>query len=595
MLHNIGIKCPTLALYAENTYKNPSDLYIENTTKENNSRVTVIKSKEGTTQGDPIAMAMYAIGLSVLQDKISYDKTRVKQVAYADDLSGAGKITDLKDWWDMVIEHGPTIGYTPNAAKSVLIVKPELYNLAIQTFRDSEIVITKEGQRHLGAVIGTQQFKEEYVKNKVAGWVREVTTLSTIAKTEPHAAYTAYTNGLQHRWNYVMRTIPDISPLLEPLEEAIRSDFIPTLIKSVTLTDDERKLIALPPRLGGLGITSPTMRSNDENANSIKLTQSLTEKIVAQDTNGEVDQTMISEIKKQISRDRHQAQTIMLNDLMNRFPPDKTRKIIAAQETGASNWLTALPIRSKGFSLNKQEFIDAVALRYDWPVEGLPHTCVCGHLNNANHSMRCKRGGFICIRHDEVRDLTANMLREICQNVTTEPMLLPLHGENLTHNTANTSNEARVDISARGFWTRRQQAFVDIRIFDPTASCYEDMTLDAAHKRNEQDKIRAYRERIQNVDHGSFTPLVFTTSGGMSPSARSFYSRLAETMAEKKHQPRNKTIAWMRCRLSFSLLRSALLCLRGTRHASRANTDITNLDYESIVEESGIPTDHTQW
>ncbi|KAG0712340.1 Transmembrane protein 268 [Chionoecetes opilio] len=57
-------------------------------------------------------------------------------------------------------------------------------------------------------------------------------------------------------------------------------------------------------------------------------------------------------------------------------------------------------------------------------------------------------------------------------------------------------------------------------------------------------------------------PLVFTTSGGMGPKAKCFYSRLADIMAEKKHQPRSHVVAWMRCRLSFSLLRSALLCLR---------------------------------
>ena len=89
MLHNISIKCPSLAMYVENTYKNPTDLYLNN-----KGKVKVLKSMEGTTQGDPVAMAMYALGLSVLQKEISHEKTRVKQVAYADDLSGAGKISD---------------------------------------------------------------------------------------------------------------------------------------------------------------------------------------------------------------------------------------------------------------------------------------------------------------------------------------------------------------------------------------------------------------------------------------------------------------------------------------------------------------------
>lgn len=591
MLHNINIKCPSLAMYVKNTYKEPSNMYINN---RNNNSVKVVQSLEGTTQGDPVAMAMYAIGLSVLQDKIVFGKTNVKQVAYADDLSGAGKITDIKGWWDLVNENGPTIGYTPNAAKSVLIVKPELYNLGVEIFNGSGVSITKEGQRHLGAVIGTEEFKKEYIEEKVLKWVKEVEVLADIAKTEPHAAYSAYTHGLQHQWRFVMRTIPGISPLLRPLENSIRDALIPALLRSHTLGDEERRLLALPPRLGGMGITSPERLAEMENLNSISLTRSLTDKIIAQDVHGEIDFSAVNQHKKQIAMDRQQAQKNDLEHLISVLPADTTRKVHTAQETGASNWLTSLPIKAKGFSLNKQEFVDAVALRYGWPVEGIPITCACGSPNDVNHTMTCKKGGFVCIRHDEVRDLTANMLREVCHDVSTEPTLLPLDGEHLRYRTANTTNEARVDVSARGFWTRGQRAFMDIRIFDPMASCHRQLSLEAAHQRNEQEKIRAYGERIQHVDQGSFTPLVFTTSGGMGPKARCFYSRLADRMAEKKHQPRSHIVAWMRCRLSFSLLRSALLCLRGTRYSAPTATDISDLDYEVSVVESDISVDRRE-
>ena len=146
----------------------------------------------------------------------------------------------------------------------------------------------------------------------------------------------------------------------------------------------------------------------------------------------------------------------------------------------------------------------------------------------------------------------------------------------------------RVDVSARGFWMRGQRAFCDIRVFDPMAPCYQNLTLAAAHERNEQEKLRAYEERIINVDHGSFTPLVFTTSGGLGPRAKAFYARLAEVMAEKKQQPRSSVTAWMRCRLSFSLLRSALLCLRGTRSLPPKFSTVEGLDYEVAVSDSRI-------
>ncbi|KAG0727558.1 hypothetical protein GWK47_034442 [Chionoecetes opilio] len=100
------------------------------------------------------------------------------------------------------------------------------------------------------------------------------------------------------------------------------------------------------------------------------------------------------------------------------------------------------------------------------------------------------------------------MLREVCRDVTTEPTLLPLNGEHVQYRTANTTNEARVDVSARGFWTRGQRVFMDIRIFDPMAACYQRIPLEAAHQKNEREKIRSYGDRIRNVDHGTFTLLV---------------------------------------------------------------------------------------
>ena len=585
-LHNIKVKCPSFAQYVENMYKEPASLFVSNGIQRGSNEMEVILSSEGTTQGDPVAMAMYALGLLNLQQNIKYDETRVKQVAYADDLTGAGKIEDLRKWWDTVIEHGPKVGYFPNANKSVIIVKPNLLEQAQEAFINTSIKITKEGERHLGAVLGTESFKEKYVKDAVATWVKETDLLAQFAVTEPQAAYTAFTFGMKHKWNYLMRTVPNIGPLLEPLEEVINGRFIPAISNGHFPSERERRLVALPPRMGGLGIPNPQELAHVEFQNSARLTASLTENIIAQDEQREVNDADIRVIRSDIAKNRELRQKSELQNIMELLPDHTQKKVAMTHEVGASNWLTALPIRAKGFSLNKKEFTDAIALRYGWPLDGLPMQCTCGTPFNANHAMVCKKGGFVCMRHDEVRDLTTQMLREVCRDVTVEPQLLPLEGERLTYRTSNAANDARVDVSARGFWTRGQRAYFDIRIFDPSARCYQELSLEASHRRNEQEKRRKYEERIQNIDHGSFTPLVFTTSGGMGPAAAAFYARLAEVMAEKKQQPRSSVVAWMRCRLSFSLLRSALLCLRGTKTtAPRPRADI---DFEAAVVDSRI-------
>ena len=77
--------------------------------------------------------------------------------------------------------------------------------------------------------------------------------------------------------------------------------------------------------------------------------------------------------------------------------------------------------------------------------------------------MSCKKGGFVSIRHKDLKDLTAKMFSEICKDIEIEPKLTPLTSKGLGSSTANTVNEARFDIRARGFWERGQQSFLDLR------------------------------------------------------------------------------------------------------------------------------------
>ena len=97
---------------------------------------------------------------------------------------------------------------------------------------------------------------ENYVRRKV--WVREVERLSHIATTQPHAAYAAFTHGLISKWTYLARTVPDIEDMFQPLEDAIRQQFLPSLTGQAAFSDADRDLMALPVRLGGLGIINPS-------------------------------------------------------------------------------------------------------------------------------------------------------------------------------------------------------------------------------------------------------------------------------------------------------------------------------------------------
>ena len=104
-----------------------------------------------------------------------------------------------------------------------------------------------------------------------------------------------------------------------------------------------------------------------------------------------------------------------------------------------------------GFNLKKREFRDAIKLRYDWPVDDIPSTCVCGGAVTVDHAMICKRGGFITQCHNELRDLEAELLNMVCTDVEIEPVLQDISGEQLGRG-SNRAPDARLDIHARGFW-----------------------------------------------------------------------------------------------------------------------------------------------
>ena len=86
----------------------------------------------------------------------------------------------------------------------------------------------------------------------------------------------------------------------------------------------------------------------------------------------------------------------------------------------------------------------------------------CGHALICSGS----RGGYPSIRHNELRDITAGFLSEVCHNVGTEPPLQPITGEQLTLRSANTEDGARLDVAADDFWGRdRSRAYFDVRVF----------------------------------------------------------------------------------------------------------------------------------
>ena len=142
---------------------------------------------------------------------------------------------------------------------------------------------------------------------------------------------------------------------------------------------------------------------------------------------------------------------------------------------------------------------------------------------------------FIINRHNEIRDITADLMSEACSNVEVEPQLQPLTGEVMSQRSAVQSDEARLDIKADGFWgVRGQCTFFDVRVFNPYAPSNRTSTVQKCYIRHEREKRRSYEERLHEVELSTFTPIVFSMSGEAGPAATVMMRRLASLIAEKK-------------------------------------------------------------
>ena len=111
--------------------------------------------------------------------------------------------------------------------------------------------------------------------------------------------------------------------------------------------------------------------------------------------------------------------------------------------------------------------------------------------------MSCQEGrGFVSIRHSDLRDLTANMLSEVCKDIEIEPKLTTLTGKELDSRNVNAKNEVRLEIRARGIWERGNQAFFDLGLL---TSIPHLKSLQESHVMKEQEKKRAYNERVLQI------------------------------------------------------------------------------------------------
>ena len=198
-----------------------------------------------------------------------------------------------------------------------------------------------------------------------------------------------------------------------------------------------------------------------------------------------------------------------------------------------------------------------------------------GPLVSLANCLTCKLGGYVSLRHDSLKGTIAQLLGQVCKDTVVEPSLLPITSEKLQRGT-DVSDGARLDVSTRGFWTPLDRAFTDIRVLHPQAPSNASTNLFQMYRRHEMEKKNKYNDRVIQVEKATFTPLVFSTTGGMGNEAAKFLKHLAVKISNKSGQSYSDTVAFVRRRLRFDLLKTCVISLRGFR--GKPNAKVAEMD-----------------
>ena len=130
----------------------------------------------------------------------------------------------------------------------------------------------------------------------------------------------------------------------------------------------------------------------------------------------------------------------------------------------------------------------------------MPATYPCGQRYDTTHALNCKQGGFVTIRHSNIRDYEANLLAKIHTDIETEPSLQPIEGEIVN---GIPGDNARSDVRGRGVWRDGRSAFFDVRITNTNSASQHNVKTEKVLLRHEKEEKREYNRKTMNRGHGT--------------------------------------------------------------------------------------------
>ena len=600
MLWTVRHEWPQGAMFSFNCYKHWVSLVAHGPSGDSFSFL----SKVGATQGDPLAMIIYGLGLLPLIRMLKIEFADIPFHSwYADDNAVASKLRLLCQYFKRLSQVGPQYGYYPQSKKSVLVVPGRLLSHAhtyINTIPGLNFPICN-GHRYLGGFVGDEGPKQEWLHHKTIEWEESLSMLDTASQDYPQATYCVLQKSLQMQWQFVQRVVDCPPQTFSNIEHYLANHLLPHLFGS---TPPSRSVTSLPLKLSGLSIYDPIETCAHNYQASKNICKELVDALLAPSDPAPTfslkdHMSTVSTQRLEMTQKHFKGRQTTFKQIINGphqlqdHLPDP-RVLQRAQSTGA--WLSVVPTDSANAVLSCLEFRDALHLRYGLTPPNLPDTCDgCDAPFTIKHALKCTKGGLVILRHNELRDEIAALANAAFtpSAVSIEPLICPpahrspAQGETPSPDAAsappqppnpagpspsnNQPTEShpreRGDIAIRGFFDRAKTCIIDCTIMDLDCPTNSRKSTKAAIRGREKSKKSKYLSDCIKYRH-DFVPFVASTDGVLGKEAQSFLQRLSIRLASKWGRPYPPVCGYVNARIALALVRATHLCLRGSRRST---------------------------
>ena len=352
--------------------------------------------------------------------------------------------------------------------------------------------------------------------------------------------------------------------------ETIRNKFI-TALFGCNISEELRQVLRLPVMMGGMGIHDCIDTAITNYAASRKVCDRHIQLLLHQQQEYPEDMPQIQKQEIEKGQEKEAHQTAVRATIYSEVSQQLKSQLDHMPRAGDSSWFSVRPLKESDLHPSKSDFRDLIRLPYLLTLENMPLTCVCGKDCTITHALTCATGGFIIKRHNEVRDYPAHLLNEVSADVSIEPHLVQVTEDETT--STNGEDAATLHIVARDFWRPSRRAFFDIRVFNANAQSNISRNIEETFSHHEREKARQYSDRIVNVEHGSFTPLIFSTHGDYSQLTSRFIYQLAKLISQKRNICFSESKSWPNSKLSNLVARLTILYIRGWRKIRPPDTE----------------------